>query len=36
MVATMDRDTFRRLLGPLDILLKRQIEKYEKFNANLI
>lgn len=27
----MDRDSFKRLLGPLDEILKRNMEAYNKF-----
>lgn len=30
---TLDRDTFSRMLGPLDSLLKRNMEIYNKYNS---
>ncbi len=30
-VLCLDRESFQRLLGPLQTLLKRQTEKYEKY-----
>jgi len=30
-VASIDRDSFKRLLGPLDEILKRNMENYTKF-----
>jgi len=31
VVVSIERDTFKRLLGPLDDILKRNMEQYEKF-----
>ena len=28
---TLERETFKRLLGPLDVILKRNMEEYKKF-----
>ena len=28
---SVDRDSFKRLLGPLEDLLKRNVNKYEKY-----
>lgn len=30
VVVSLERDTFKRLLGPLDDILKRNMEQYEK------
>lgn len=35
VVASLDTDAFRRLLGPLEPLLKRNREKYEKYQFRL-
>jgi len=32
-VASVDRDSFKRLLGPIEDLLKRNTSKYEKYLA---
>lgn len=33
-VNSIDRDSFKRLLGPLEDLLKRNVSKYQKFLSN--
>ena len=33
VVLSLDRDTFIRLLGPLQDILKRQMDEYNKFAA---
>lgn len=33
-LASIDRDSFKRLLGPLEDLLKRNTSKYEKYMSN--
>jgi cAMP-dependent protein kinase regulator len=35
VVASLDTDAFKRLLGPIEPLLKRNREKYEKFQFKL-
>ena len=32
---SLECDTFKRLLGPLDDILKRNMDKYEQINATL-
>jgi cAMP-dependent protein kinase regulator len=32
-VVSIDRDSFKRLLGPLDEILKRNFSRYEKYMA---
>ena len=34
-VLAIDRATFTRVMGPLDTIMQRNIEEYEKFNASL-
>jgi cAMP-dependent protein kinase regulator len=31
VVVSMDRHSFKRLLGPLEVILKRNMELYEQF-----
>ena len=33
-IVYVDRDAFKRLLGPLEVLLKRNESKYEKYVKN--
>lgn len=33
VLVSMDRHSFKRLLGPLEMLLKRNFELYEKFTT---
>ena len=33
-VNSVDRDSFKRLLGPLEDLLKRNVQKYEKYMSS--
>lgn len=33
-VNSVDRDSFKRLLGPLEELLKRNVQKYEKYMSS--
>jgi len=33
-LASLDRGSFKRLLGPLEDILKRNTKQYEKFKAN--
>jgi hypothetical protein len=35
IVASLDIDAFKRLLGPIEPLLKRNREKYEKYQFKL-
>lgn len=35
IVASLDTDAFKRLLGPIEPLLKRNREKYEKYQFKL-
>lgn len=35
VVASLDTDAFKRLLGPIEPLLKRNREKYEKYQFKL-
>ena len=34
-VCSIDRDSFKRMLGPLELLLSRNIERYERFIKNM-
>lgn len=35
VVASLDTDAFKRLLGPIEHLLKRNKEKYEKYQFKM-